>query len=121
MLISAELLAKYTKTHKETDLITTELITIYIGAAQEIISNYLGYDPEVRYSSEKKEPLTENSMYLIKKVCLEIATLIQLEENNNIGVNTKTFGDSGSRTYLNTVDYSKYLVQLSAYREVVNG
>lgn len=52
---------------------------------------------------------------IFKLVCLEIATLIQAEEGSNIGVNTQN--DVGiQRTFLNVVDYSKYLARLSAYR-----
>lgn len=49
-------------------------------------------------------------------VCLEIATLMQTEEGSNIGVNTS--GEAGiNRTYLNVVDFQKYLVKLSSFRE----
>ena len=48
-------------------------------------------------------------------VCLEIATLMQSEEGSNIGVNTSA--EVGvTRTYLNIVDFTKYLVKLSSYR-----
>lgn len=49
-------------------------------------------------------------------VCLEIATLMQTEEGSNIGVNTS--GEAGiNRTYLNVVDFQKYLVKLTSFRE----
>jgi hypothetical protein len=47
---------------------------------------------------------------------MEIATLMQQEEGQNIGINSKSFGESGSRTFLNVVDYTKYLHRLDAYR-----
>lgn len=50
-------------------------------------------------------------------VCLEIATLLQQEEDSNLGVNSKSFGDSGTRTFVNVVDYSKYLKRLDKYRK----
>ena len=34
-----------------------------------------------------------------------------------IGINSKSFGESGSRTFLNVVDYSKYLHRLDQYRD----
>lgn len=112
MLITPAELAKFSGSHKDNDATTASLIEIYIGASQEIITNYLGFDPETETS------LSENAMKLIKKVCLEIATLIQMEEKNNIGINSKSFGESGSRSFLNIVDYSKYLIQLNAYKKV---
>lgn len=52
---------------------------------------------------------------VFKLVCLEIATLIQNEEKSNIGVNTQN--ELGvNRTFLNVVDYTKYLEKLNAYR-----
>lgn len=56
--------------------------------------------------------------YLIRLTVLRIASLLQLEENNNIGVNSKSFGESGSRTFLNVVDYEKYLQKISFYKKV---
>lgn len=114
MLITKEELARFSGSHKDSDATTIALVEIYIGSAQEIITNYLGYDPETAEPGK----LTDNAMKLIKKICLEIATLIQMEEKNNIGINSKSFGESGSRSFLNIVDYSRYLNQLNAYRIV---
>lgn len=52
---------------------------------------------------------------VFKLVCLEIATLIQSEEKSNIGVNTQS-DFSVNRTFLNVVDFTKYLEKLNAYR-----
>lgn len=54
---------------------------------------------------------------LIKIVCKEIATLLQLEENQNIGVNNKSFGESGTRTFLNVTNFDPYLKKLSRYKK----
>lgn len=52
---------------------------------------------------------------IFKLVCLEIASLIQCEESSNLGVNTRD--EIGvNRTFLNVVDYSKYLDRLSSFR-----
>lgn len=53
---------------------------------------------------------------LIKLVCKEIATLMQLEENQNLGINSKSFGDSGTRSFLNVTNYDQYLKKLSKYK-----
>lgn len=53
---------------------------------------------------------------IFKLVCLEISALMQMEESENLGVNSKSFGDSGSRTFLNVVDYTPYLKKLNKFR-----
>lgn len=54
---------------------------------------------------------------LIKQVCKEIATLLQLEENQNLGVNSKSFGESGSRSFLNVTNFDPYLKKISRYKK----
>lgn len=77
-----------------------------------------GITPELVEDQTYKYVLTVEEIVqpdIFKLVCLEIATLIQAEEGSNIGVNTQN--DVGiQRTFLNVVDYSKYLARLSAYR-----
>jgi hypothetical protein len=63
-----------------------------------------------------------NSGYLpgiIKMTVLRIAALLQAESDNNIGVTSKSFADSGTRTFVNTVNFDKYLVQISGYKILV--
>jgi hypothetical protein len=63
-----------------------------------------------------------NSEYLpkiIKMTVLRIATLLQSESAGNIGVTSKSFADSGTRTFINTVNFDKYLVQISSYKLLV--
>lgn len=55
---------------------------------------------------------------IIKITALRIAAIIQTEQDGNIGVTSKTFADSGSRTFVNTTNFDKYLVQISQYRLV---
>ena len=50
---------------------------------------------------------------------LRIAALLQSESDNNIGVTSKSFGESGGRTFINTVNFDKYLVQISKYKLLV--
>jgi hypothetical protein len=53
---------------------------------------------------------------IIKMTVLRIATLLQSESDNNIGVTSKSFADSGTRTFVNTVNFDKYLIQISNYK-----
>ena len=52
---------------------------------------------------------------IIKLTVLRIAALLQTESNNNIGISGKSFMD-GSRTFMNFVNYDKYLIQCSKYK-----
>jgi hypothetical protein len=63
-----------------------------------------------------------NSAYLpeiIKMTVLRIATMLQAESDSNIAVSSKSFGDSGTRTFINYTDYSKYLLPISIYKILV--
>lgn len=53
---------------------------------------------------------------IIKLTAFRIAALLQTESDNNIGVTSKSFGDEGSRTYVQTRKYADYLIQLSSYK-----
>jgi hypothetical protein len=53
---------------------------------------------------------------IIKLTVLRIASLLQTESDNNIGITSKSFADSGTRTFLNTTDYYKYLIPISFYK-----
>jgi hypothetical protein len=64
----------------------------------------------------------ENSAYIpeiIKLTVLRIAALLQSESDSNIGVTSKSFADSGTRTFINTVNFDKYLIQISNYKILV--
>jgi hypothetical protein len=63
-----------------------------------------------------------NSEYLptvIKMTVLRIAALLQTESDSNIGVTSKSFADSGTRTFINTINFDKYLIQISNYKLLV--
>jgi hypothetical protein len=65
---------------------------------------------------------TTNGDYLpriIKMTVLRIASILQSESNQNIGVSSKSFGDSGTRTFINYTDYSKYLLPISIFKILV--
>jgi hypothetical protein len=63
-----------------------------------------------------------NSEYvpsIIKMTVLRIAAILQAESDSNIAVSSKSFGDSGTRTFINYTDYSKYLLPISIYKLIV--
>jgi hypothetical protein len=63
-----------------------------------------------------------NSAYIpsiIKMTVLRIAALLQTESDGNIGITSKSFADSGSRTFISTTNYDKYLIQLSSFKILV--
>lgn len=53
---------------------------------------------------------------LIKLTCLRIAAILQTESDNNIGITSKSFGESGSRTFYNFTNFNKYLLPLSKWK-----
>ena len=115
MLITAKLLQKYNGIIQEEDNPEAiELVNIHIGTAQSIISNYVGFDSNEVLTDEI---YPEDVRALFKNVCLRIATLLQLEDNGNIGVASSS--DVGiNRTFANIVDYTPYLKPLSAFRKI---
>jgi hypothetical protein len=63
-----------------------------------------------------------NSEYLpqiIKITVLRIASLLQTESDGNLGVTSKSFADSGTRTFVNTVNFDKYLLPISIFKILV--
>ncbi|MCQ2052960.1 MAG: hypothetical protein MJZ03_03395 [archaeon] len=107
MLVTIEQLQKFSGVYPDDD----SLQKIYIGSASQTIADYVGFDVET--SSEYANAIPD----VFKFVCLEIATLMQEEESQNLGINSKSFGESGTRTFLNVVDYSKYLRRLDSFRK----
>lgn len=115
MIISLDQFAEFSGVAKVSD----SLQSVFVGSAQNIIEAYLGFQLE---QQDETNPFYINNQVvvpdLVKLVCLEIATLIELEEGQNIGVNSSNFQDAGQRTYLNVVDYTKYLNRISCYRKI---
>jgi hypothetical protein len=52
---------------------------------------------------------------IIRLTVLRIAALLQSESDQNIGVTSKSFAESGTRTFVNTVNFEKYLNQISKF------
>jgi hypothetical protein len=53
---------------------------------------------------------------IFKQTLLRIAALLLAEADNNIGITSKTFGDSGMRTFINYTNFDKYLSVISKYK-----
>ena len=53
---------------------------------------------------------------VIKNAILRIAALLQTESQNNIGVTSKSFADSGSRTFVSFTNFDKYLSPVSGHK-----
>ncbi|MCL2381328.1 MAG: hypothetical protein FWC64_07005 [Treponema sp.] len=95
----------------------------FIEAAGRIIDDYLGYDGAEKAlcpgTQEYRDIAAVPSIqYLFKVTCLRIATMLQTEGGSNIGVTSKSFGDSGSRTFVNYTNFDKYLLPIAAYRKI---
>jgi len=116
MIINVETFKKYSNVFIE----DTELQEYYLQAAQDIVSSYLGYNPEFELLNYKTGELEDDFEMpeIIKLTILRIASLLQTESDSNIGVTSKSFGDSGNRTFVNTVSFDKYLIQISQYRVI---
>jgi hypothetical protein len=52
---------------------------------------------------------------LLKITVLRLAALLETEAQGNIGITSKSFADSGTRTFLNNTDYVRYLTPVSSY------
>jgi hypothetical protein len=57
--------------------------------------------------------------YIIKLTVLRIAALLQAESDSNIGITSKSFGESGSRTFINYTNFDKYLLPIANYKLLV--
>jgi hypothetical protein len=105
-----------------------KLITVKINAGEipvdeftasnEFIYYKNGVFPEGRYNVEIKYQggYSDGSVpELLRITVLRLAALLNTEAKGNIGVTSKSFGDSGSRTFLNNTDYNRYLLPVSSY------
>lgn len=114
MLITKELLYEFNSIHAKEDEAAQELLSVYIGTAQQIINDYVGFDADEVLSEESA--YTEAEKALFKTTALRITTLLQLEGGGNIGVSSSSDLGTG-RSFLNVVDYTPYLKPLSAFRK----
>ena len=116
MLITAALLYAYNGIEQKEDETSQQLIEIHIGTAQQIISNYVLFDCETVLTDS--EHFDSAAVAMFKNVCLRIATLLQLEDGGNIGVNNVNGGVGVTRSFANIVDYTPYLKPRSACRKI---
>ena len=86
------------------------LKTQLLKAAQELVGEYLRFDPETKWEQNEVPNL-------VKTTILRISTLMLMEAGENIGVTGKSFGDN-SRTFISYTNYSKYLSPIQTFREV---
>ncbi|MCL2440474.1 MAG: hypothetical protein FWD14_01910 [Treponema sp.] len=114
MIVTVEQFQKYSNVFTD----NIELQESYLKSSQIIVADYLGYNPEEYLFNSKTcqlEKITEIPE-IIKITIMRIASLLQSESDSNIGVTSKYFGDSGSRTFINYTNFDKYLLQVSNYR-----
>lgn len=116
MLITAALLYAYNGIEQKEDETSQQLIAIHIGTAQQIITNYVLFDCETVLTDSEHYDAAAVAMF--QNVCLRIATLLQLEDGGNIGVNNVNSGVGVTRSFANIVDYTPYLKPLSAFRKI---
>jgi len=116
MIVLLSEFQKYSNVFNENE----ELQKSFIYSANNIVSDYLGYDPEFKLLNPKTGLIEDISVVLeiIKLTVMRIAAILQTESDSNIGITSKSFGDSGSRTFINTTNFDKYLIQLSQYRVI---
>jgi hypothetical protein len=55
---------------------------------------------------------------IIKLVTLRIAALLRTESNDNIGITSKDFDGSGSRTFFQFNNFNKYTRPLNGFRRL---
>jgi len=97
-----------------------EIQNSYLMSAQNIVNDYVGYDIE-NYLLNPITGLIEEVIEIpeiIKLTIMRIAAILQTEGDSNIGITSKSFGDSGTRTFINTTNFDKYLIQISNYRKI---
>ena len=66
--------------------------------------------------------ITENSNgipQVILITIMRIAAILQAESDSNVAIVSKSFGDSGSRTYVNYTNFDKYLIPISRYKLII--
>jgi len=85
----------------------------YIESAQNIVSDFLRFDPE---SFDWTEVTADGVCpAIIKNTVLKIATLHLMEAGENIGITGKSMPDN-SRTFINYTSYMKYLRPIQNWR-----
>ena len=110
MLVTLEQFDEYTGNY-ENDQKVVSLKTTLLKSAQELVGEYLRFDPEAKWQPEEVPSL-------VKTTVLRIATLMLMEAGENIGISGKSFADN-SRSFISYTNYHKYLNPLQTFREVM--
>lgn len=110
MLVSLNEFNNYSGNFEDDEQVTA-LKTNILKAAQELVNEYLRFNPE-------EEWVAQGIPSLIKLTILRIATLMLMEAGENIGVSGKSFADN-SRSFISYTNYSKYLSPLQTFRKVI--
>lgn len=128
MLITREMLQEFTKVRPDDTEVQADLQDCYIGSAQQVINDYVGYDVETaaefdrvstetdESTGEETEVTTHEIPQIFRFVCLEIAALMQMEEGSNLGYSSSSDSGGIGRTFLNVTKYDAYLSRLSSFR-----
>ena len=88
--------------------------TEYLQSAQNIVSDFLRFDPETKVWTEGKNPGVDCPVIILLTI-KRIATLLLMEAGENIGITSKSMPDN-SRTFINYTSYMKYLRPIQNYR-----
>lgn len=117
MIVTIEQFQKYSNVYIE----NTELQEYYLLSAQNIINDYVGYEIENNLLNPKTGELEEITDIneipeIIKITLMRIAAILQTESDGNVGITSKSFADSGSRTFMNYTNFDKFLTPISNYR-----
>ena len=113
MLVSLADFNTYTgncETSTEVDALKTEILM----SAQNIVADFLRFDPE-NYDWTAEGLPGFNCPDIILLTIKRIATLLLMEAGENIGVTSKSMPDN-SRTFINYTSYFKYLRPIQNYR-----
>jgi hypothetical protein len=108
MIVTVSQFNEYTGNFEDSES-ALELKTTILSAAQELVSEYLRFDPDEKWG--------ESVPQLVRLTVLRIATLMLMEAGENIGVTGKSFSDN-SRSFISYTNYAKYLNPLQTFREV---
>ena len=108
MIVTVSQFNEYTGNFEDTESVVGLKNTI-LSAAQELVSEYLRFDPEQKWGQSVPD--------LVRLTVLRIGTLMLMEAGENIGVTGKSFADN-SRSFISYTNYSKYLSPLQTFREV---
>ena len=110
MLITIAEFNEYTGNYEESEQ-TVELKNLILSSAQEVVGQYLRFDPETKWDNQSIPSI-------VRLTIIRIATLMLMEAGENIGISGKSFADN-SRSFISYTNYSKYPNPLQTYREVL--